>query len=127
MTEQETIMTGVSAIAAGSRYNCALMNNGGVRCWGANHFGQHGNGLRRNQATADWVLDESMTPISNAVALSAGYRHNLILTEQGEVWSWGDKSYAAPGDGSGGYPETDEVDYEAVGTRLVAGPVLFIQ
>lgn len=35
------VLSGSSAIAAGSDFNCVLLaSNGGVRCWGNNNYGQ---------------------------------------------------------------------------------------
>lgn len=39
-----TGITDATAIAAGWRHTCALLSSGGVNCWGANYFGELGDG-----------------------------------------------------------------------------------
>ena len=39
------MLTGATALAVGYGHTCAIMESGGVRCWGANDRGQLGNGL----------------------------------------------------------------------------------
>ena len=38
-------------LRGGGAYNCALTTMGGVKCWGLNHRGQLGDGIRTNQTT----------------------------------------------------------------------------
>ena len=40
------ILTGVASLTAGLTHVCALMQSGGVRCWGGNDGGQLGDGMR---------------------------------------------------------------------------------
>jgi hypothetical protein len=47
---------GVRALATGQRHNCALLDGGDVRCWGANDAGQLGDGTTTNRATPVAVL-----------------------------------------------------------------------
>ena len=44
--------SGVASVAAGRYHACALMQTGGVRCWGVNMYGQLGDGTISNRASS---------------------------------------------------------------------------
>ncbi len=45
------LATGVQAVAAGDEHTCAVTTDGGAKCWGANFFGQVGDGTTSHRAT----------------------------------------------------------------------------
>lgn len=74
-------------ISAGEYHNCALLDSGGVHCWGDNYRGQLGNGLSGNgQESAEPVR---VTGISSAVHIAAGTSHNCAALRGGSVSCWG--------------------------------------
>ena len=89
--------SGVAAISAGGRaHTCALTTSGGVKCWGANHFGQLGDGTTKNRLKP---VDVSQLGIGVA-AISAGYYHNCALTTSDRVKCWGWNNNGQLGDGT---------------------------
>ncbi len=81
-------MSGVKAIAAGGYHATAVLQNGTVWAWGNNTYGQLGNGgLSIGRERPAQVLG-----ISNVKAISAGYAHNLAVTNDGTAWGWGRSS-----------------------------------
>jgi len=78
-------LAGVKAVDIGHDYALALMNNGTVKAWGRNKFGQLG----------DEVIDRSATPVNvpglkDIIAISAGVEYALALRRDGTVLVWGD-------------------------------------
>jgi alpha-tubulin suppressor-like RCC1 family protein len=90
------LSSGVSAIAAGTGYTCALTTGGGIKCWGDNVFGQLGDGTTTQRLTPVDVSGLS----SGVSAIAAGTEHTCALTTGGGVKCWGRNSTGNLGDGT---------------------------
>jgi len=74
------------AVSAGTRFSMALLADGTVWCWGADNYGQLGNGTGGAGYSSTAVQAGSFT---NAVAISAGGTHALALLADSTVVAWG--------------------------------------
>ncbi|MBK8475467.1 MAG: hypothetical protein IPL39_03935 [Opitutaceae bacterium] len=92
----------VTAIAAGQHHCLALCNDGALVAWGANTFGQLGNADPTNTDRNVPVLVAATGRIvGKPVAIAAGYDHNLVLTDQGTLYAWGNDWDGQLGTGTG--------------------------
>jgi alpha-tubulin suppressor-like RCC1 family protein len=88
--------SGVKTLAPGISHTCALMSDGGVRCWGANEMGQLGDGTNTNRWTP-----VNVRGLSEGVAgVAWGFFHTCALLTGGGVNCWGDNEYGQLGDGT---------------------------
>jgi alpha-tubulin suppressor-like RCC1 family protein len=92
----------VLAIVPGAGYMCAILQNGGARCWGANKYGQLGDGTFANRTAPVDVVGLTGDGALRAAALSADAYHTCALTSAGEAWCWGSDIAGQLGTGSRG-------------------------
>ena len=88
-------------VAPGGFYSCALLQDGSLRCWGDDSYGQLGAGGSSEPCVdiGSTELRCSTTPLASGpeqpVALAVlGERHACAATENGSLYCWG---YAANG------------------------------
>ena len=88
----------VTAVDLGAFYSCALLQDGTVRCWGDNNWGQLGNGSPAG-ATATTPAT-AVTGITTATAASSGAEHTCALLQDGSVQCWGRNTDGRLGNGT---------------------------
>ena len=91
---QVKVLSGITAISAGSSHSLALKNDGTVWAWGYNYYGQLGNGATMNSSPVQAKV------LNGVVAISAGGSFSLALKNDGTVWAWGSNSFCQLGDGA---------------------------
>ncbi|MEZ4220058.1 MAG: EGF domain-containing protein [Polyangiaceae bacterium] len=90
--------TRATAIDASGDHTCALLDNGGVRCWGRNNFGQLGYGDTNDVMNSD---DAPLVSTGGAVKqVAAGDGHSCALRTDGKVRCWGRNHYGQLGYGN---------------------------
>ncbi len=91
-------MTGVAtatSIASGATHTCARLSNQSVQCWGANGYGQLGNG------TSGSIQTRAVSVVGvTATAVTAGETHTCALTSGGLVVCWGGNGLGQIGNGT---------------------------
>ena len=86
-----------TGIAAGAFHNDALTTTGGIEAWGANYYGQLGDGSTTDRTTPVAVaLPDGVV----ATAVADGGSHTLALTSTGAVYAWGRNADGQLGDGT---------------------------
>jgi alpha-tubulin suppressor-like RCC1 family protein len=84
----------VVSVAAGGYHNCALFDDGGVQCWGANAQGQLGLGDRNHRGDTAGELGDALPRTElgkgrRAVAIAAGNFHTCAILDDGALKCWG--------------------------------------
>ena len=90
------LSSGVTAIATGNNHACALLNSGGMKCWGYNGIGHVGDGTTTDRSTP--VNVSGLT--SGVSAIAAGQNASCAVLTSGDVKCWGDNTRGRLGDGT---------------------------
>jgi cysteine-rich repeat protein len=80
-----------TAVAAGGNDTCAILQDGSLRCWGLNDYGQLGLG-NTNTIGDDEVPSAALAEVSlgdTAAAVAAGGEHTCAILGSGSVRCWG--------------------------------------
>jgi Regulator of chromosome condensation (RCC1) repeat len=83
-----------AAVADPARGCCTLPSRSLAVSWGANQYGQLGNGTFNENAFYGGAILTGVTQVA------AGWDHSLALTSDGTVWAWGANTAGQLGNGS---------------------------
>jgi len=84
-----------SALDGGRRHVCAITVDRSLECWGANSFGQTGDGIPLRQL----VRPRSVLSLPKVSAVSAGDDFTCALDYGGSPWCWGQNMSGQVGNG----------------------------
>jgi cysteine-rich repeat protein len=90
------------ALAVGGFHTCALLQDGTVKCWGENNYGQLGLGDQLNRGDKPGQMGDALPTVDlgagkTAQALAAGHFHTCALLQDGTVKCWGENNYGQLG------------------------------
>jgi alpha-tubulin suppressor-like RCC1 family protein len=103
-------------IVEAGTHTCALINDGSIKCWGRNDYGQLGDGSTTNKSAP-----ASVTGISNAVDVAAGEDHTCAVINDGTVKCWGRNYHAQLGTGSSGRNTPQSTPVSTTGISTATG------
>jgi alpha-tubulin suppressor-like RCC1 family protein len=69
---------------------CVLLADGTVRCWGANNWGQLGDGTAEERTDPVQVIGlGGLTGDASVVGITVGEDHSCAWLSEGTAWCWG--------------------------------------
>ncbi|XTZ14993.1 Ig-like domain repeat protein [Micromonospora echinospora] len=89
--------TRITAIAVGLDHSLAVTSTGTALAWGANFWGQLGNGTTTDSTVPVPVDLPAGTRIT---AIDGGINHSLALTSTGTMLAWGNNTFGQLGNGT---------------------------
>lgn len=91
-------LTNVMHISAGENHTCAIKQSGTIYCWGANDYGQLGNGA---SGVGSYMRYPALVSgITDAMQVSAGWLDTCALLNSGTVKCWGYNGFGELGIGN---------------------------
>jgi len=122
---ENTPLNNVKALDAGNGHVCAVTNDGSVYCWGNNWYGQAGvrnidevHNVYYAQKVEKGQQNTDSDYLSNVASVTLAHNSSCALTEDGQVYCWGDNSSKQLGDS---YPK-DEIKI-AEGKKDLGGTI----
>lgn len=90
------LSNGVKSIVAGGGFTCALLETGGLKCWGFNDWGGIGNG-----STGNVLVPVDVIGMNTGVGVvGVGEGHTCARTTSGVTKCWGFNAQGGVGDGT---------------------------
>ena len=94
-----------TTISSGRSHVCAILDNGSVKCWGWNPYGQLGLGATDNRGDGAGEMGDNLPQVDlgtgrTAVAVSSSFVNTCALLDNGRVKCWGFGGFAIPATGA---------------------------
>jgi cysteine-rich repeat protein len=82
------------AIVSGSTFNCALLDDASVKCWGTEENGELGLGNNATYGADATTVGDGLPTVdlgtnAKATAIVAAYTHTCVILQDGTVKCWG--------------------------------------
>ncbi len=97
---QNTTLSGIVQISAGSVHSVALKKDGTIWTWGQNSFGQAGNGTFSDEGCQCLMVPQQNTLIMNPVEIEAFHFGTFTRQSDGSIWAWGRNLEGTIGNGT---------------------------
>ncbi len=111
-------LVGVTQIAGGGFFTCALVSGGTVKCWGKDDYGQLGDG--QMVPGTDTSSPHDVVSLSGVTQIAAGVAHACASLLAGTVKCWGSNQSGQLGDGLGSPTATSSTPVLVFGLSGVA-------
>ncbi|UCB47451.1 MAG: RCC1 repeat-containing protein [Spirochaetota bacterium] len=80
---------GINYFSLISHYTVALMEDGTLRAWGQNTYGQLGDGTTDDRHLPVTVTTDGINPLINVASISSEISHTMAVLNDGTVKAWG--------------------------------------
>ncbi len=108
-------LTDAVAVAGGYYHSLALKANGTVWAWGANNYGQLGDGTN-----TDSDVPVQVSGLTDVVAIASGLQNSMALLADGSVWMWGFGNGGQLGNGTNAHSNVPVQVSTISGVRAIA-------
>jgi len=99
-------------VSAGRVHTVALRTDGSLWAWGANAWGQLGDGTTRWHFTPVQIGTDNWVSVSTTSGGGGIGNHTVAVRADGTLWAWGNNAYGQLGDNT----ETDRIAPVQIGT-----------
>jgi alpha-tubulin suppressor-like RCC1 family protein len=109
-----------TTLTLGKHHTCALMEDGGVKCWGRNLYGQLGRGDIDHIGDDEVPADIGTIELGGVASwITAGDYHTCAVVDGHEIRCWGFNDYGQLGYGDTALRGDDETPAEAGSINLL--------
>ena len=121
----------VKQVSVGSNHTCALLESGGIKCWGNNREGQLGYGHTQYVSIDSHTALEDLETLGlpkRAIKVQVSRSSTCAIIEGGELICWGHNWYGQLGQGRMDNIGDEEVDMlSTLGSVSLSEPVIDVQ